>query len=129
MDGLPLTVLDGRELSNNGPDVCNDGVFVRINVGRRVRIKVGRLVSGFVVGWLTGLGGFVGVTVLGGFVGFIVGAIRGGLVIDDGGEDGRRVRLEVGGSVESNVGCSVRGDDVGAEMKQSKKLVSSSMKK
>jgi hypothetical protein len=69
MDGLPLTVLDGRGLSNNGPDVCNDGLFVRINVGRRVRMKVGRLVSGFFVGWLT---------VLGGFVGFIVGAIRGG---------------------------------------------------
>lgn len=97
MDGLPLTLLDGR--SDSGRDVSNDGLFVRLNVGRRVRIKVGRLVSGLFVGCLTGFNEFIG---------FIVGLIVGG-------GDGRRVRLEVGGFVNSNDGCGVKRDDVGAE--------------
>jgi hypothetical protein len=58
-------------------------------------------VSGLFVGWLTDCGEFVVF-----IVGLIVRAIRGGLVIDDGGGDGR------------GVGCSVRGDDVGAERKK-----------
>jgi hypothetical protein len=99
MDGLPLTT------------GFFDGAFVGFFLGGAVtgffvRLSDGRLVSGFFVGCLTGCGEFVG---------FIVGAFRGGSVIDDGGRDGSRVRLEVGGSVESNVGCSVSGDDVGAD--------------